>query len=259
MFATAEEDKLAQVDIIAYPKRKQLAQKPAATVKIAVATEDDKLDQEKVDVEKIVTTEEAEKLYQDPAIAEEIVAADEETNTVKGPVDTVEMEAAPEEDESTNEMVGNEEPVAVTQGGSDLIPDYLTPTIILVGVNIIVPTLHLYRDLTMITRLFNAGYSEYYGWTSFLLLGLLINFFFISLAWWRLESAADKRWSWLLLLLQVWPQSRALKVIWLLWTGDPSASQEKARLDREVGGLEPFLEAFPTALAVYYLAFYRQS
>ena len=77
MFATAEEDKLAQVDIIAYPKRKQLAQKPADTVKIAVATEDDKLDQEKVDVEKIVTTEEAEKLYQDPAITEEIVAAAE--------------------------------------------------------------------------------------------------------------------------------------------------------------------------------------
>ena len=93
----------------------------------------------------------------------------------------------------------------------------------------------------------------------FLLLGLFINFFFISLAWWRLESAADKRWSWLLLLLQVWPQSRAVKVIWLVWTGDPNASKEKARLDREVGGLEPFLEATPTALAVYYLAFYRYS
>ena len=160
MAATAEEDIL---DEIAYAKRNQLTD----------------------DVENIVATEEAEKVYPGPPIIEVIVAAAEEDNSVKGPVDNLETVAAPEEDESRHETVANEEPLAVVPGDSDLIPDYLTPTIILVGVNIIVPTLDLYRDLTMITRLFNTGYSEYYGWTSFLLLGLFINFFFISLAWCR--------------------------------------------------------------------------
>ena len=153
----------------------------------------------------------------------------------------------------------HDKPEAMTELDTDLIPDYLTPTLILVGVNIILPSMDLYRDITMMTRLFNIEYSEYSLWIGFLFLCLLINFFFTSLTWWRLETAQDKRWSWLLLLLQVWPQSRAVWVIWLTWTGNPKASQEKAKLDREVGGLEPFLEAMPTTFAAYYLAFYRYS
>ena len=152
-----------------------------------------------------------------------------------------------------------EESETTTDVNTDLIPDYLTPTLILVGINIILPSLDLYRDISMMTRLFNTDYYEYSWWIGFLFLCLLINFFFTSLAWWRLETAGDKRWSWLLLLLQIWPQSRAVRVIWFTWTGDPKASQEKAKLDREVGGLEPFLEAMPTAFAAYYLAFYRYS
>ena len=34
---------------------------------------------------------------------------------------------------------------------------------------------------------------------------------------------------------------------------DPRARQEKARLDREVGGLEPFLEAMPTLIVCKYM------
>ena len=34
---------------------------------------------------------------------------------------------------------------------------------------------------------------------------------------------------------------------------DPRARQEKARLDREVGGLEPFLEAMPTYIVCRYM------
>ena len=160
---------------------------------------------------------------------------------------------------AAQEPEDTEETEAVVPADTDLIPDYLTPTIILVGVNIILPTMDLYRDITMMSMLFATEYSEYSWGILFLFIGLLINFIFTSLAWWRLESPTDKSWSWILLLLQVWPQSRAVRVIWLIWTGDPKASEEKARLDREVGGLEPFLEAMPTAFAANYLAFYRYS
>ena len=108
MAATAEEDIL---DEIAYAKRNQLT----------------------VDIENIVATEEAEKVYPGPPIIE-VIAAVEEDNSVEGPVETLETVAAPEEDESRHEMGANEEPLAVVPGDSDLIPDYLTPTIILVGV-----------------------------------------------------------------------------------------------------------------------------
>ena len=58
--------------------------------------------------------------------------------------------------------------------------------------------------------------------------------------------------------LQVWPQWRASKVLVLIWRKDPRARQEKARLDREVGGLEPFLEAMPTYIVCNYMFRYLQ-
>ena len=53
--------------------------------------------------------------------------------------------------------------------------------------------------------------------------------------------------------LKVWPQWRAGKVLLLAWRKDPRARQEKARLDREVGGLEPFLEAMPTYIVCKFM------
>ena len=53
--------------------------------------------------------------------------------------------------------------------------------------------------------------------------------------------------------LQVWPQWRAVKLLLRTWKKDPRARQEKARIDREVGGLEPFLEAVPTYIVCKYM------
>ena len=57
--------------------------------------------------------------------------------------------------------------------------------------------------------------------------------------------------------LQVWPQARAVRVLVLFWRRDPGAREEKARLDREVGGLEPFLEGMPTVLVIIYMSYYK--
>ena len=137
------------------------------------------------------------------------------------------------------------------------IPDYLTPTVILIIFNIILPTVDVYRDLRMMFTLYS--FPQYWRWGLFLFSGVAINFVFTCLAWWRLESAQSKRWSWLVLLLQLWPQWRAVRVLRMTWRGVPAAPQEKARLDREVGGLEPFLEAIPTAFVVYCISYYRFS
>ena len=40
----------------------------------------------------------------------------------------------------------------------------------------------------------------------------MTNFLFTSLAWWRMESAEQKKWSWIFLALQLWPQLRAFQV-----------------------------------------------
>ena len=55
----------------------------------------------------------------------------------------------------------------------------------------------------------------------------------------------------------MWPQARAVRVLVLLWRGDPRAREEKAKLDREVGGLEPFLEGIPTVLVIFHMRYYK--
>ena len=56
----------------------------------------------------------------------------------------------------------------------------------------------------------------------------------------------------------MWPQARAVRVLVLIWRGDPSARQEKTKLDRNVGGLEPFLEGMPTVLVIVGMAYYKE-
>ena len=89
-----------------------------------------------------------------------------------------------------------------------------------------------------------------------------------------MESSEQKKWSWIFLLLQLWPQLRAFQVqglhkdeshqrmivlklsfqvIILLVKGDPKGNEEKAALEREVNGLEAYLEALPALLVLAYL------
>jgi hypothetical protein len=80
-------------------------------------------------------------------------------------------------------------------------PDYLTPTLLLLIFNITLPTLDLYKDISMLIRL--SSYPQYWAWGVFLFLGIFLNFLFTCLAWWRLEPRQKKSWTWILLLLQV--------------------------------------------------------
>ena len=75
---------------------------------------------------------------------------------------------------------------------------------------------------------------------------LLLQFLSTIYKWIRLEKKESKRWSWILLLLQFWPQWRALRVIRLDFKKDPKAEIKKKELRREVTSTEPFLEAWPS-------------
>ena len=56
----------------------------------------------------------------------------------------------------------------------------------------------------------------------------------------------------------MWPQARAVRVLLLTWRKDPTARQEKAKLDREVGGLEAFLEGMPTVFVIAGMSYYKE-
>ena len=80
-------------------------------------------------------------------------------------------------------------------------PDYLSPTLLLIIFSITLPTLDLYRDFTMLIWLFS--HPKYLTSAIYLSAGVFLNFLFTCWAWWRLEPRKWKRWTWLLLLLQV--------------------------------------------------------
>ena len=80
-------------------------------------------------------------------------------------------------------------------------PDYLSPILILIIFNIGLPTTDVLRDLSMLIRL--SYYPQHWSWGIYLFAGVLMNFLFTCWAWWRLDARLQKRWTWILLLLQV--------------------------------------------------------
>ena len=90
-----------------------------------------------------------------------------------------------------------------------LLQDSVTPSIKLFMFNIVLPTMDIFLDITMIQKLFTNGY---WGCGTLVVTGIVTNSIFTSLAWWRLEPRDQKKWSWIFLLLQLWPQLRALQV-----------------------------------------------
>ena len=95
----------------------------------------------------------------------------------------------------------NGTPVPSSVPSTSHTPDYLTPTLLLLLLNITLPTLDLYNDITMLRWLYFS--PQYWTWGIFLFAGVFLNFLFTCWAWWRLEPRQQKSWTWILLLLQV--------------------------------------------------------
>ena len=132
-------------------------------------------------------------------------------------------------------------------GVNDNVTDIVTPALKLLIFNILMPCIDIYFDSSLIIRL----YPHFWGCILVIVSGFLLHFIFTCFAWWRLEPIAQKKWSWIFLLLQIWPQIKAIQVIkqfgpfhlsacfvpqalWLTLRRDPDAEKARATLDREV-------------------------
>ena len=94
-----------------------------------------------------------------------------------------------------------------------LFRDSVTPSIKLFVFNIVLPTIDIFLDIVLVPKLFKNGF---WGSGTIVVAGIVTSFTFTSLAWWRMESRRQKNWSWIFLLLQLWPQLRALQVAALM-------------------------------------------
>ena len=63
--------------------------------------------------------------------------------------------------------------------------------------------------------------------------------------WVLIEKGPKKRFTWILVLLQLWPQFRAVMVIIRLGKRKSNAEKEKKAFKRVLTPLEPYLESLP--------------
>ena len=175
-------------------------------------------------------------------------------DTKKDNDDTVvnEDEVPEKEEEGTVTVTSEEHTEEIANmalESEELLQDLLTPILKTLILNIVLPTLDVYLDVRFVHLLF----PEYWGCGLLVVGGILANFLFTALAWWRLEPRHLKSCTWLLLLLQVWPQFKGVQVIWLTMNRDPRAAELGELMDREVTSLEPFLEALPSMFVLRYM------
>ena len=124
-------------------------------------------------------------------------------------------EGAENDDNNRNEIGTRSEMIDLEEGSTPtqveepgLFEDVVTPALKLVIFNITLPCIDLYFDTRLIPRL----NPQYLGCLVVVVSGLLLHFIFTCFAWWRLEPRAQKKWSWIFLILQIWPQMKAVEV-----------------------------------------------
>ena len=107
-----------------------------------------------------------------------------------------------------SEMIDVEEGSTTFEQVEELVEDVLTPALKLLIFNFLLPCIDIFFDARLILSL----HPQYLGCLLVILTGLILHFCFTCFAWWRLEPRAQKKWSWIFLILQIWPQMKAVQV-----------------------------------------------
>ena len=86
--------------------------------------------------------------------------------------------------------------------------DVVTSSLSLLLFSITMPSLDIYNDVSLLESL----HKRHWNCFSVIVTALSFNFVFTCIAWWRIEPRCQKTWSWIFLLLQIWPQLKACQV-----------------------------------------------
>ena len=107
--------------------------------------------------------------------------------------------------------------------------------------DVVLPSIDVYSDFSLILGWFWYGHFEYAISMTF---PIILQFLSTIYNWFRLEKNESKKWSWPILLLQFWPQWRAIRIMNIDIKKGRKAEAKRKDLMREVTSAEPFLEAW---------------
>ena len=112
--------------------------------------------------------------------------------------------------------------------------------------NVALPTVDVYSDLALATKLYQNGHPK---WASSLLVPFLVNYALCWIAWFTTEK--QKKLSWIAALLGCYPQLVAARISWLLWTQPVKGLRKKKHLERNLMQNEIFTEAVPSTCVTF--------
>ena len=110
------------------------------------------------------------------------------------------------------------------------------------------PSWDVYSDLGLIYALLtgNIGRESHPKFAIAMFCPILLNMVFIIPQWWKFErktNTKNKIWTFLLVLIQFWPQWKMIQVLYMgLIKKDSEWIKEKEKIQRNVGNLGKNLE-----------------
>ena len=93
----------------------------------------------------------------------------------------------------------------------------------LVFSSILAPCWDVYSDWAVAFQLYLHGDTLFAIAT---MIPPMTNMIFLFSIWKKLEVKAARRWSWILVLSQCWPQVYAARIVWMIVTGQKSVELE---------------------------------
>jgi len=114
------------------------------------------------------------------------------------------------------------------------------------------PTIDSVLDLVLILRWYTTGHANY---ATGLAVPFIINLCFNTYQWWKWDSKSEKKLTWMLLVLQVWPIYRSAKFILYLSKRKHEAEKEKRKFVKRIDFLEPYLESVPSLFVLFIALF----
>ena len=102
-------------------------------------------------------------------------------------------------------------------------------------------------DIRLIVEWYITGNWKY---ATGMLIPFLLNVFANIYHWWKWDSKSEKKYTWLLIILQLWPIYRAIKLAIKIVKKIPGAEAEKKKFESEIVTLEPYLESLPSVVVM---------
>ena len=127
-------------------------------------------------------------------------------------------------------------------GSNDMLT--ILPSLIF---DVVVPFVDNVSDLRQILEWYTTNHWKF---ATSMLIPFLLNVTANIYHWWKWDSNTEKKYTWLLVILQLWPIYRAIKLAYKSWKKLPGVEAEKKKFEGEVLSLEPYLESLPSVLVM---------